>query len=100
MVKAKIMQFDYNFLMYRKGSKMCWITTIFGKNVVKHLESLVCENGCHTMRKNGRFWPFSVGDSVQQANEVACLLIFYVVTQAGWKMRVKNRPITYRNEKK
>ena len=36
------------------------------------------------MRRKGRFWPFSVGDSVQQVNEVAFV---YVVTQAGyfWK---------------
>ena len=56
---------------------MCWITTIFRANVVKYLVSLVCENGCHTMRTNGRFWPFSVSDSVQQAREVACLLAFH-----------------------
>ena len=58
---------------------MCWITMIFRTNVVKYLESLVCENNCHTMSRNGRFWLFYVSDSIQQANEVACLFIFYVV---------------------
>ena len=33
------------------------------------------------MRRNARSWQFSVGDSVQQANKVACLFIFYVVTR-------------------
>ena len=71
---------------------MCWITTIFRKNVVKYLESKVCENGCYTMPRSGRFWPFSVGDSVQQANEIACFFIFYVEARGRMK-NAREKPV-------
>ena len=45
--------------------------------MVKHLESKVCENGCDMMPKNGRFWPFSMGDAFPRASREEESTLFY-----------------------
>ena len=51
---------------------MRWIMAIFRMHMVRYLESKVCEMAAKRCVE-GRFWPFSEGNSIQQENKVACL---------------------------